>query len=110
MHLTLLSPDSGGKAGTERDKIMVGPSNGWPVVLAPINDLLGLIICEGIESGLTLHEATGCGVWAAGSSSRLPALADAVPPYFSALQGRYAALSWSLWTWRTSKRLRKASW
>ncbi len=44
-------------------------------------DLLGLIVCEGIESGLSLHEATGCGVWAAGSSSRLAALADAIPDH-----------------------------
>ncbi len=28
--LTLLRPDGLGKAGTGRDKIMVGPSSGWP--------------------------------------------------------------------------------
>jgi hypothetical protein len=81
VHLTLLNPDGSGKAIVEPNKIMVGPSNGWPIVLAPLNDLLGLIICEGIETGLSLHEATGCGVWAAGSASRMPALADKVPCY-----------------------------
>jgi hypothetical protein len=81
VHLTLLRPDGSGKAGTSRDKIMVGPSNGWPIVIAPMNDLLGLIICEGIETGLSLYEATGCGVWAAGSAGRMPVLADRVPSY-----------------------------
>jgi hypothetical protein len=81
IHLTLLKDDGISKAGTERDKIMVGSSTGWPIVLAPLSDSLGLIICEGIEDGLTLHEATGLGVWAAGSASRLGSLADAVPHY-----------------------------
>ena len=60
---------------------MLARSIGTPIVLAPMNDLLGLIICEGIETGLSLYEATGCGVWAAGAASRMPALADAVPDY-----------------------------
>jgi hypothetical protein len=81
VHLTLLKSDGSGKAGTSRDKFMVGASSGWPIVLAPINDLLGLVICEGIETGLSLFEATGCGVWAAGSASRMPALASRVPSY-----------------------------
>ena len=83
VHLTLLKPDGSDKAGTDRDKLMVGPSNGWPLVLAPLNDLLGLFVCEGIESGLSLYEATGCGVWAAGSASRMAALADKVPSYIN---------------------------
>jgi hypothetical protein len=81
IHLTLLKSDGSGKAGTDRDKLMVGSSSGWPVVLAPLNDLLGLVVSEGIETGLSLYEATGCGVWAAGSASRMRALADTVPSY-----------------------------
>jgi hypothetical protein len=81
VHLTLLKPDGSGKASAKPNKIMVGPSNGWPIVLAPLNDLLGLVICEGIETGLSLYDATGCGVWAAGSASRMPALAIRVPYY-----------------------------
>jgi hypothetical protein len=81
VHITRLRTDGLGKAGTERDKIMVGRSLGSPIVLAPANDLLGLSIAEGIENGLSLHEATGLGSWAAGCASRLPALADAVPFY-----------------------------
>jgi hypothetical protein len=81
VHLTLLKPDGSGKAGTERDKIMVGPSAGSPIVLAPPNDGLGLVIAEGIETALSVHQATGLGAWAAGSAGRMPQLADVVPAY-----------------------------
>jgi Toprim domain len=81
IHLTRLKPDGSGKAGTKKDKIMIGPSMGQPIVLAPCNDLLGLAVTEGIEDALTVHELTGLGAWAAGSTSRLPALGDAVPGY-----------------------------
>lgn len=81
VHLTKLAPGGRGKAGTEKDKVMIGYSRGAPLVLAPMNDLLGLAIIEGIEKGLHLHHATGLGVWVAGAASRLPALADAVPDY-----------------------------
>jgi Toprim domain len=77
--------DGSGKAGTERDKTMIGRSIGWPIVVAPPNDLLGLAITEGIEDALSAHEATGLGAWAAGSASRLPALANAVPAYIEAV-------------------------
>jgi Toprim domain len=60
---------------------MIGHSTGAPIVLAPPNDLLGLAITEGIEDGLSTSESTGLGVWAAGSASRMPALADSVPTY-----------------------------
>jgi hypothetical protein len=85
VHITRLAADGSGKAGTERDKIMLGTSIGYPIVLAPPNDLLGLAIAEGIEDALSLHQATGLGAWAAGSASRLPALADAVPDYIEAV-------------------------
>lgn len=81
VHLTKLAPDGRGKAGTEKDKFMIGHSKGFPIVLAPLNDLLGLAIIEGIEKGLHLQHATGLGVWVAGAASRMPALADAVPDY-----------------------------
>ncbi len=60
---------------------MLGPSMGLPIVLAPPNDLLGLAITEGIEDGLSVSQATGLGVWAAGAANRMPALAAAVPNY-----------------------------
>jgi hypothetical protein len=85
IHITRLKPDGSGKAGSERDKIMLAASIGWPIVLAPPNDLLGLAIAEGIEDALSAHQATGLGAWAAGSASRLPALADVVPWYIEAI-------------------------
>jgi hypothetical protein len=81
VHITRLVPDGSGKAGTAADKIMVGRSTGSPIVLAPANDLLGIGITEGVEDGLSVYEATRLGVWVAGSASRLPALAAAVPDY-----------------------------
>src|SRR5262249_3832367 len=85
VHITKLKPDGSGKAGTDTDKIMIGMSIGSPIVLAPLNDLLALAISEGIEDELSVHEATGLGAWAAGSASRLSALADAVPSYIEAV-------------------------
>jgi len=81
IHLTLLNPDGSGKADINPNKIMVGPSLGWPIVLAPPGDANAIAITEGIEEGLTLHAITHCGAWAAGCASRLPALADTVPAY-----------------------------
>jgi hypothetical protein len=85
VHITKLKPDGSGKAGTDADKIMIGMSTGSPIAVAPPNDLLGLAIAEGIEDALSAQEATGLGAWAAGSASRLPALADAVPSYIEAV-------------------------
>src|ERR1700733_11392032 len=85
VHLTRLLPDGSGKAvfddPDENAKIMIAHSTGWPIVLAPVNDGLGLIIAEGIENALSVHEATGSGAWAAGCASRMPALADVIPGY-----------------------------
>jgi hypothetical protein len=85
VHITRLAPDGSGKAGTDADKITVGRSVGSPIVLAPANDLLGLAITEGIEDALSVHQVTGLGAWAAGSASRLPALASAIPEYSEVL-------------------------
>ena len=49
--------------------------------LPPPRRCLGLAIAEGIEDGLSIHQATGLGAWAAGSASRMPALADRVPDW-----------------------------
>ena len=81
VHLTLLKPDGSGKAEVEKPKITVGSAPGVPIVLAPMNDLLGLAITEGAEDALSVHQAFGLGAWAAGSANRMPALADAVPDY-----------------------------
>jgi len=81
VHLTLLRPDGSGKAEVEDKKLAVGRPLGRPIVLAPMNDLLGLAIVEGIENGLSLQVATGLGMWCAGSATMMPKLAEAVPDF-----------------------------
>jgi hypothetical protein len=56
-----------------------------PIWLAAVNDGLGLVIAEGIEDGLSAYQATGLGAWAAGTASRMPALADVVPDYIESV-------------------------
>jgi hypothetical protein len=87
VHLTLLAGCK--KAPVERPKLIIGSPKqkkvdgtevSTPVVLAPVNDLFGLAITEGIEDGLTVA-SLGLGVWAAGSVGFMPALASVVPSY-----------------------------
>ena len=74
IHLTRLSDD-----GLRRlDKRMFGPVSGLPLALAPIAADKILYIVEGIEDGLAVYQATGCGVWAAGSSIHMKGLAAAI--------------------------------
>jgi hypothetical protein len=81
VQLTLLKPDGSGKADVSNSKLTIARCMGTPIVLAPMDDLLGLAIVEGIEDGLSVHLATGLGVWAAGGAPRLPALANSVPAF-----------------------------
>jgi putative DNA primase/helicase len=85
VQLTLLKPDGSGKADVKPNKITIASPAGKPMVVAPINDLLGLAICEGAEDALSVHEATGLGAWASGGASFMPKLADAVPDYVEAV-------------------------
>jgi hypothetical protein len=80
-HMTRLLPDGSGKATEGPAKITLGCPKGSPIILAPPNDGLGLVITEGIEDALSAHEATGLGAWAAGSAGLMPALAAVVPAY-----------------------------
>jgi putative DNA primase/helicase len=82
VHLIKLRPDGSGKADVEDEeqKIAIGPHCGLPVVVAPVNDLLGLAITEGIEDALSAA-TIGLGAWAACGSNFLPKLAPAVPSY-----------------------------
>jgi hypothetical protein len=73
VHITRLAPDS-----TKLGKIMLGPTEHWPLALTPPNDLGGLAIAEGIETALSVHQATGLGAWAAGAANRLVKLAPVV--------------------------------
>jgi hypothetical protein len=87
IHITRLRPDGLGKIDDDDgpSKIMIGPGQGMPIVLAPVNDIGGLAIAEGIEDAASIHQATGLGAWAAGCANRLPALARAVPQYVTSV-------------------------
>ena len=61
--------------------MIIGSPGLQPIVLAPPNDLLALALCEGIETALSIHAATGLGVWAAAAANRLPTLASAIPSF-----------------------------
>jgi hypothetical protein len=80
VHLTRLTSD-GQKAPVDPVKIMLGPTAGLPIVLAPANDGLAIYITEGIESGLSVKESYGAGVWAAASAGNMPKIAEALPNY-----------------------------
>jgi putative DNA primase/helicase len=82
VHIIRLKPDGSGKVDDHPKKITLGRGAlGVPIMVAAINDLLGLAICEGPEDAVSTHQATGLGAWAAGGATRLPALAAAVPTY-----------------------------
>jgi hypothetical protein len=77
-HLTLLKPDGSGKADADLNKLTIGSPAGRPLVLSPMNDLMGLAVTEGIEDALSVHQATGLGSWAAGSAGYMPQLVAAI--------------------------------
>ena len=52
LHIIHLMPDGRGKA---RQKKTFGPSSGFPIVLSPSGDSLGMLIAEGIEDALSAH-------------------------------------------------------
>lgn len=79
VHRTFLLPDGAGKH--DLNKRMLGPVSGKPIVLAPPNDGLGIVITEGIEDALSIHAVTGLGAWSAGSAGQMPKLAEVVPRY-----------------------------
>lgn len=82
VQLTKIAPDGSDRVRDAQGKITVGRgSSGCPLCISPVNDGLGLAICEGVEDGFSIYEALGLGVWASGGSGRMRALADAVPGY-----------------------------
>jgi hypothetical protein len=69
IHLTRLLPDGSGKDESDGKpaKIMLGPSMGQPIVLAPCNDLLGLVITEGRADGSSCQWSRCMGGWIGGT-------------------------------------------
>ena len=85
VHLVKLMGDGSDRLRGPKAKISIGAVNGRPIAVAPVNDLGGLAITEGIEDGLTAHCATGLGAWASASAPHMPALAASVPAYVEAV-------------------------
>jgi putative DNA primase/helicase len=63
VHRTFLKPDGSGKADVPSSKMMLGPVQGGSVHLAEPTDILA--VTEGIETGLSVMQATGLSTWAA---------------------------------------------
>ncbi len=77
IHRTYIRDDGQGKAGVAKPKMMLGSVNGGAVRLAYAGPKM--VIAEGLETALSVLEATGLPVWAALSASyfigmALPAL------------------------------------
>ena len=69
IHRTWLQPDGSGKAALDPPKAALGPIRGGAVRLAPPGETLCL--CEGVETALSVHQATGIPAWAALGTANL---------------------------------------
>src|SRR5438067_129290 len=72
IHRTFLARNGHGKAPVEPAKMMLGRCRGGAVRLGPISDRL--MVAEGIETALSVMQATGRPAWAALSTSGLRTL------------------------------------
>ena len=72
VHRTFLRADGKGKAPVTKAKMMIGRCGGGAVRLAPAS--AKMIVAEGIESALSVLEATGVPTWAALSTSGMEGL------------------------------------
>ena len=77
IHITKLRGDGMGKAGTDKDKIMIGPSVGQPIIVQSNPERDELVIAEGIEDASSLALCTGWTAWAAGSAGRIASVMPA---------------------------------
>lgn len=80
VHRTFLADDGHDKAPALPNKMMLGPCSGGAVRFTPPGAVLA--IAEGIETGLSVLQATGLPTWSALSSSGVAALV--LPPLPSA--------------------------
>ena len=72
IHRTFLTADGSKKAQVTNPKLMLGPCAGGAVRLAPAGD--DLVLAEGIETALSVLQASGKPVWACLSTSGLKAV------------------------------------
>lgn len=71
IHLTRLRADGRGKAGTDKDKIMIGASVGESIIVQDNPERGELILAEGIEDAASMALVTGWSAWAAGAAGRI---------------------------------------
>ncbi len=76
VHRTFLKPDGSGKAGISTPKMMLGRVSGGAVRFGPASSTL--FVGEGIETALSIQQATGTTTWAALSTSGIRSLS--LPP------------------------------
>jgi hypothetical protein len=69
VHRTYLKPEGTAKAEAEPNKMALGRVRGCAVRLTAGDPML--VICEGVETGLSILQATGLHVWAALGTSNL---------------------------------------
>jgi hypothetical protein len=79
VHLTKLRADGLAKAGTENDKIIIGPSIGQSIILLDNEEREELNVAEGIEDAASCAIATGWSSWAAGTANRIAPVITTVP-------------------------------
>ena len=72
IHRTFLTRDGTGKTPVEPQKMMLGPCRGSAVRLAPSGEHLA--VAEGIETALSIMQATGVPTWAALSAGGIKSL------------------------------------
>lgn len=67
---TYLAADGRGKASVRKPKLSLGRISGGAIRLAPA--AAELIVCEGLEDGLTLQQELGRAVWVAAGAGNMP--------------------------------------
>lgn len=69
---TYLNPSGTGKAAVPKPKLSLGRVSGGAIRLAPC--AASLVVCSGVEDGLTLQQELGRAVWVATGDSMLPTM------------------------------------
>ena len=68
---TYLAPDGRGKAGVPKAKLSLGRVSGGAIRLGPL-DGGEIVVCEGVEDGLSVLQVLGRPVWVAAGATMLP--------------------------------------
>lgn len=71
VHRIFLRSDGAAKANVAKPKLSLGIIRGSAIRLAPLDGAGELVICEGIEDGLSLLQMTGAPVWAVAGASMM---------------------------------------